>query len=94
MMRKSLLTLSVATLIALAGCSGIRQTNDTFVAHAESFRIIGFAIPGDDQAAARSLVPAGAKIENVSSTAADWTSLWGFFGNLFWFHFTEIGGTK
>ena len=39
-------------------------------------------------------VPAGAKIENVSSSAADWTSFWGFFGNLFGFHYTQIGGTK
>jgi hypothetical protein len=83
-----------AGLFALAGCSGIRESNGTFVAHAESFRIIGFAIPADDQQAAMNLVPPGAKIESVSASAADWTSFWGFFGNLFWFHMTQIGGTK
>lgn len=81
-------------LFALAGCSGVRQSNGTFVAHAECFRIVGIAIPADDQQAALDLVPAGGKITNVSSTPADWTSFAGFFGNLFWFNWTTIGGTK
>lgn len=93
-MKGSLKVVVAAGLFALAGCSGIRESNGTFVAHAESFRIIGIAIPADDQQAALNLVPAGAKIENVSSSAADWTSFWGFFGNLFMFNYTQIGGTK
>lgn len=94
MLRKGLLTLSLAAVIAASGCSGLRETNTDFTAHAECFRILGFAIPHDDQQAARDQVPAGATITNEGSTAADWTSFIGFFGNLFGFHWTSISGTK
>jgi len=92
-MKSSKIVVAVG-LFALAGCQGIRESNGTFVAHAECFRIVGIAIPADDQQAAMNLVPAGAKITNVSSSPADWTSFVGFFGNLFWFGSTQIGGTK
>ena len=91
---KGKLILSVLLVAALTGCAGIRQTNTSFVTHAEAFRIAGIAIPGDDQAAAMALVPKGAHIENISSTPADWTSFWGGLGNIIGFHFTEVGGTK
>ncbi len=91
-MKKALI--AGCAVLMLAGCAGVRESNGTFVAHAESFRLLGFAIPHDDQQAALNQVPAGGKIENVSSTPADWTSFYGFFGNLFWFHMTQIGGTK
>ena len=91
---KSLKFVVVAGLFALAGCSGMRDSGSSFTTHAESFRIIGIAIPGDDQAAAMALVPTGGHVENVSSTAADWTSIWGFLGNLVGFHCTHVGGTK
>ena len=94
MLRKGLLTLSVLALIGAAGCAGVRQTNTDFAAHGECFRILGFAIPGDDMQMARDQVPAGANVVTVSSTAADWTSFWGFFGNLMGFHYTGISGTK
>ncbi len=94
MVRKSLLILCVAALAGTAGCSGIRQSDDAFSTHAESFRIVGFAIPADDQAAAMDLVPEGATVTNVSSSAADWTSFMGFFGNVMGFHCTSVGGTK
>lgn len=91
-MKKALI--AGCAVLMLAGCAGVRESNGTFVAHGESFRLLGFSIPHDDQQAALNQVPAGAKIENVSSTPADWTSFTGFFGNLFWFHMTQIGGTK
>jgi hypothetical protein len=88
-----------ATLIAaalLSGCAGIRETNNQFTTHAECFRFIGNAIPADDQAAARALVPAGAKVKitNLGSTPADWTSVLGIIGNVIGFHSTTISGTK
>ena len=94
MLRKGLLTLSLLALLTASGCSGVRETNTDFAAHGECLRILGFAIPHDDMQAARDKVPAGANVVTVSSTPADWTSLWGFFGNLFWFHWTTISGTK
>ncbi len=87
-------TLLISLIFMLMSCSGMRQTENTFYTHAESFRILGFPIPEDDQAAARALVPAGAKITTVNSTPADWKSFWGFIGNLFSFHITEVSGTK
>jgi hypothetical protein len=84
----------LGTAIALSACAGIRQTNNQFSTHAESFRIIGIPIPHDDQEAARDLVPQGGKITDIHSTPADWTSFVGFFGNLIGFHRTSISGTK
>lgn len=83
----------VAAACAVTGCSGTRTTGSSFTTHAESFRVLGYAIPEDDQKAAMALVPKGGNVESVSSTPADWQSLWGVLGNLFWFHVTEVGGT-
>ena len=94
MIRKSLLVLCVAAIAGTAGCSGMRDSNNAFTTHAESFRIIGISIPHDDQSAAMALVPAGGTVTNVSSTSADWTSFTGFFGNLMGFHWTSVGGVK
>ena len=88
---KLLLTASVTAICV--GCSGMRKTDHAFHTHAESFRVLGYSIPGDDQARARELVPADAQIVSVRSTPADWTSLFGIIGNILWIHETEIGGT-
>ena len=77
----------------LSGCAGMRETNNQFTTHAECFRILGYSIPEDDQAAARALVPKGATITDVQSSPADWKSVVGFIGNLFWFHQTTVSGT-
>ena len=85
-------------LVLLAGltasCSGLKETDSTFTAHAESFRIFGIAIPGEDNQAATELVPEGAEIETIRSTPADWTSVLGALNNIFGFSYTEISGTK
>ena len=89
----SLLIISTALF---TGCAGVRETNNQFTAHAECVRILGNPIPADDQAAARALVPRGAKVQitNLESSPADWTSLVGVFGNIFSFNQTTISGTK
>jgi len=94
MKNKVLACLGIAALLLTTGCSGVRESQNTFVAHGESLRIFGFAIPEDDQQAALNRVPAGATITSVGASAADWTSFVGFFGNLFGFHGTSIGGVK
>lgn len=98
MIRRSLVAASAALLLATAGCSGMRQTeNGHFTVHAESFRIFGIAIPGDDQAAAEKLVMdkfPGATVHTQYSTPADWTSFWGVLGNIIGFHGTSISGVK
>ena len=94
MKNQALACLGITALLLTTGCSGLRESQNTFVAHGESFRILGFAIPEDDQQAALDQVPAGATITSVGATPADWTSVAGFFGNLFGFHQTSIGGVK
>lgn len=93
---KSTILTAIMTVALLSGCAGIRETNNQFTAHAECFRFIGNAIPADDQAAARALVPAGSKVNitNLNSTPADWTSVTGIIGNIIGFHSTTISGTK
>jgi len=91
---KNTLFLIIVSLFIFSACAGYRETNRTFSAHAESFRIIGIPIPHDDQLAAESLVPKGAKVTTVKSSPADWTSLLGFVNNLFGFSQTTISGLK
>ena len=89
---KRLVLISVG-LLTLMGCSGMRTADGKFSTHAESIRILGYSIPADDQKRAAELVPASAKIESIDSTPADWTSLVGIIGNIFWPHQTRISGT-
>jgi hypothetical protein len=94
-MKNKLITcLGITALLLTTGCSGLRESQKTFVAHGESFRIFGFVIPEDDKQAALDQVPDGATITSVAATPADWTSVVGVFGNLFGFHQTSIGGLK
>lgn len=97
MTRKSLVSALCLTLFAATACSGMRESNGFYTVHAESFRIFGFAIPGDDQEAAAKLHAqhfAGSTITSSGSTPADWTSFWGVLGNIFGFHGTVISGKK
>ena len=91
-MKKLTALLVLASLSA--SCSGLRETDDGFSAHAESFRIVGFAIPGEDDAAAMALVPEGATITTVHSSPADWTSFFGVLNNILGFSVTTVSGTK
>lgn len=92
-MRKSSILVAAAGLALLSGCSGMRQSNGTFVAHAEAIRIFGFPIPADDQQAALNEVPKGATITSVHASPADWTSLFGILGNIIGIHSTQVAGT-
>ena len=71
----------------------MRTSDKAFYTHAESIRVLGYAIPGDDQARAHALVPAGATITSVHSTPADWTSVIGIIQNILWINGSEVAGT-
>jgi len=90
-MKKLLATITIVLLCS--SCSGLRQTEGTFSTHATSFRILGFAIPGDDGQAAYGLVPEGATITTVQATPVNWTSIIGVLQNILGFSTTQIGGT-
>jgi hypothetical protein len=95
MNRKPLLSALCLTMLTAAGCTGFRTANGNYTVHAESFRIFGFCIPEDDQAAAAKLHAEkfpGSTVITTASTPADWTSFWGVLGNLFGFHSTIIAG--
>ena len=82
--------------LLVVGCAGTRSANGYYTVHAESFRLFGFAIPGDDQEACAKLHAEkypGSTITTSGSTAADWTSFWGILGNIIGFHQTVISGT-
>ena len=95
---------ATVALGACAGCSGVRQTDRDYMVHAESIRLFGIALPADDMAMARKIVPEDAATEVVDTGgiwgafghvgAADWTSVWGILGQIFSVNWTEISGTK
>lgn len=89
---KTLLTI-LAIVATLSGCSGMRSADGKFAAHAESIRILGYSIPDDDQKRAAELVPPAANVVTIESSPADWTSVVGIIGNIFWPHQTTITGT-
>lgn len=96
-MRRLVLAVMCVGLISSVGCVGVRMTDQDATVHAESFRIFGFAIPSDDQAAARDCWNDKCGDYNEAttySTAADWHSIVGIFGNIMGFHRTTISGTK
>ncbi|HTF88833.1 MAG TPA: hypothetical protein VK843_10525 [Planctomycetota bacterium] len=96
MTRTSLVSALVLTAIVSTGCVGARSANGIYTVHAESVRLFGFAIPGDDQEAAAKYHAEkfpGSTVTGNSSTPADWRSFWGVLGNIIGFHQTEISGT-
>jgi hypothetical protein len=92
-MRMLALVVLLALLGALVGCSGIRQTGDTFVTHGESFHLFGLMIPGDELELAKGEVPAGATQVTVVAAPADWSSVTGVINRILpWFHTALISG--
>jgi hypothetical protein len=85
---------SLALLFCLTSCVGTRTTGDNFTVHAETFNLLGFQIPGDDQEAAWELVPEGATITSVQSSPSDWTSFFGVLSRIIGVSATQISGKQ
>ena len=84
----------IVALLNITACSGLRTTENTYSAHAESFNIFFMQIPSEDtQKRAMELVPKGGEIKTVNSSPKDITSLIGFMNRLLGFDFTYINGT-
>lgn len=95
-MRRALSAFTVTALLALTSCSGFREVDGHYTVHAESFRLFGFAIPGDDQARALEIYEEeypGSMVVTQHSTPADWTSVLGVLNNLFGISQTTISGS-
>lgn len=93
-MKLRLLAVAVLAVFLTAGCAGVRYDTKKrwFTAHAESFHFFGIYIPDNEMDMAMKKVPKGAKIVTMGSTAADWESFVGFFGNLFGWGSAMISG--
>lgn len=85
--------IALLSLGLLAGCSGLRTTETTFMAHAENFNFLFLQIPGgDSQARAMALVPEKASIDTLISTPDDMTSFLGVLNRLLGMDYTSING--
>jgi hypothetical protein len=83
--------LSICLFLVLASsCAGTRSSGSHMTSHAESIIIIGMPLIGNDYDAAWSEVPEGATVHSVTTSAKDWTSLFGIMNNIFGFSSTQI----
>lgn len=90
-MKKTILSLTCAAL--LSGCSGLRTTDQTFMAHAENFNFLFLQIPGgDSQERAMALVPENAQIDTLISSPDDTTSFLGILNRIIGMDYTTING--
>ncbi len=77
----------------LTGCSGLRTTDTTYMAHAENFNFLFLQIPGgDSQERAMALMPQGASIDTLISTPDDMTSFLGVLNRIIGLDYTTING--
>ena len=90
-MKKLLVVLGI---VSLAGCSGINHNEEVYTAHAESFNIVGFQVPGNTQDRAMELVPEGATVDTVTSTNSDTTSVLGVINRIIVIEYVQVGGKK
>ena len=90
-MKNIILAISCVTL--LSACSGLRTTDQTFMAHAENFNLLFLQIPGgDSQKRAMELVPKDAQIDTLISTPDDTTSFLGILNRIIGMDYTTING--
>ena len=81
-------------LLVLCACSGLRTTDSTYTAHAESFNLLFLQFPpSDTQKRAMALVPRDAKVVSIESTEKDTSSLLGVLNRIVGVDSTVISGT-
>lgn len=85
--------LVIFSFILLTACSGLRTTDQTFMAHAENFNLLFLQIPGgDSQKRAMGLVPNDATIDTLISSPHDTTSFLGILNRIIGIDYTTISG--
>ena len=85
--------LCIVAACVLTGCSGLRTTDSTFMAHAENVNFLFLQIPGgDSQERAMALMPQGAHIDTLISTPDDMTSFLGVLNRIIGLDYTTING--
>ncbi|SMY16267.1 hypothetical protein [Photobacterium aquimaris] len=89
---KKLLSISILGIISLTGCSGISHNDEVFTAHAESFNIVGFQVPGNTQDRVMKLVPKGATIKTIKSTDSDTSSALGIINRILGVDYVQVSG--
>jgi len=87
------LILTGLCITLLSACSGLRTTEQTYMAHAENFNFLFMQIPGgDSQERAMELVPENATIDTLISTPDDTTSFLGILNRIIGMDYTTING--
>ena len=77
-----------------SACSSLQKNEKTFNAHAESFNILFFQIPGGNtQDRAMALVPKGADVETIMTTNSDLDSVLGVLNRIIGLDYTQVNGT-
>ena len=95
-MRRALSAFTVTALLALTSCSGFREVEGKYTVHAESIRLFGLAIPGDDLERALEIQNEefpGSIVITQHSTPSDWTSVLGVLNNILGVTQTTITGS-
>jgi hypothetical protein len=86
--------LLAASIIGLSACSGIRTTDNTYAAHAESFNLLFLQIPPRDaKKRALEMVPEGAEIVNLTTTPDDLTSFISVVNRIIGIDYARVEGT-
>ncbi|WP_243834674.1 tRNA modification GTPase [Psychromonas algarum] len=81
-------------MTVITGCSGHRTTEEAFTTHAESANILFFQIPSTDtKTRALALAPENAKIETMTTTPNDLSSVSGVLNRIIGVDRTTITGT-
>ena len=80
-------------VIGLSGCSGIRQTDAAFDAHAENVNVLFMQFPGGDtQERAMELTPKHSEIVTIKSTVSDTSSVLGVLNRIIGVDQTKTAG--
>jgi len=92
-MKSLTLPLTITAVLLTSACSGLRTTDQTYMAHAENFNFLFLQIPGgDSQERAMALVPENATIDSFISTPDDTTSFLGILNRIIGIDYTTING--
>jgi len=89
---KMAISVCLAGLVFLAGCSELHQTGSQFTATGTSANILFFQIPRDPMVSAQQQIPSGAMVTNTNNSPNDWHTVVGFLNRLLGVGWSQIGG--
>jgi len=83
----------LCSVLFFAGCAGMRKSENSAMAHAESFNILFLQIPdGDTQKRAKDQLPDNVEVHTMLSTPDDMTSITGILNRILGVSTTQVSG--